>query len=75
LPLALESTGEEDRSVKLSETLNDFLHDLDSAEGWAESDRHDRELAADFEAFYSSLASAHHVNYKEVPQGSFGGFA
>jgi hypothetical protein len=38
-------------SVKLSETLNDFLHDLDSAEGWAESDRHDRELAADFEAF------------------------
>jgi len=38
-------------SVKLSETLNDFLHDLDSAEGWAESDRHNRELAADFEAF------------------------
>ena len=37
--------------MKLSETLNDFLHDLDSAEGWAESDRHDRELAADFEAF------------------------
>jgi hypothetical protein len=38
-------------SVKLSETLNDFLHELDSAEGWAESDRHDREVAADFEAF------------------------
>ena len=37
--------------MKLSETLNDFLHDLDSAEGWAESDRHDREVAADFEAF------------------------
>jgi hypothetical protein len=37
--------------VKRSETLNDFLHDLDSAEGWAESDRHDREVAADFEAF------------------------
>src|ERR1700722_11058026 len=42
-------------SVKLSETLNDFLHDLDSAEGWAESDRYHRELAADFEAF--TLAS------------------
>jgi len=30
---------------------SNLLHDLDSAEGWAESDRHDREVAADFEAF------------------------
>lgn len=35
----------------LSEMLNDYLRDLDSEEGWAESDRLDRELAADFEAF------------------------
>jgi hypothetical protein len=31
--------------------LNDFLHDLDSDQGWAELDKHYRELAADFEAF------------------------
>lgn len=35
----------------LSEMLNDFLRDLDSAEEWAKHDRYDRELAADFEAF------------------------
>lgn len=35
----------------LSEMLTDYLRDLDSDEGWAQSDRHDRELAADFEAF------------------------
>ena len=35
----------------LSEMLKDVLRDLDSAEGWAESDKSNAELAADFEGF------------------------
>jgi hypothetical protein len=35
----------------LSEMLKDVLRDLDSDEGWRDSDKSDGELAADFEGF------------------------
>lgn len=62
----------------LSEMLKDVLRDLDSDDGWADSDKYSRELAADFEgfalpsrAFITSILKKYHRDYLEYSLDSY----